>query len=181
MKKQEQTSRLILNIEPKESAEQVLSFYLANKRDFEKVEPTRPINFYTIAYHRLTLSMEETEILNRKHLRYHIYLKEQPEEIIGTVCFSNIRKAPFYSATLGYKIDKRYRRLGIATEAISFCLNKMKSEYGLHRIECRVLPDNTASIALLRSLGFFEEGIEREGVEIDGTLRDHLRFAKLLD
>ena len=125
--------------------------------------------------------MEETEILNRKHLRYHIYLKEQPEEIIGTVCFSNIRKAPFYSATLGYKIDKRYRRLGIATEAISFCLNKMKSEYGLHRIECRVLPDNTASIALLRSLGFFEEGIEREGVEIDGTLRDHLRFAKLLD
>ena len=56
----------------------------------------------------------------------------------------------------------------------------MKSEYGLHRIECRVLPDNKASIALLKSLEFFEEGIEREGVEIDGTLRDHLRFAKLL-
>ena len=180
MNNQELTKRLILHVESKDSANQILSFYLENKRDFEKVEPTRPMNFYTLAYHRLTLDMEEAEILGRKHLRYYIYLKEHPEEIIGTICFSNIRKCPFYSATLGYKIDKRYRRQGIAKEAISFCLPKMKSEYGIHRIECRVLPDNIASISLLKSLGFFEEGIEREGVEIDGTLRDHLRFAKLL-
>lgn len=180
MKNQELTERLILNIEPSDSAEQILSFYLNNKRDFEKVEPTRPINFYTVSYHRLTLDMEKSEFLSKKHLRYYIYKKENPEEIVGTVCFSNIRRAPFYSATLGYKIDKQFRRQGIAKEAISFCLDKMKQEYGLHRIECRVLPDNIASISLLNSLGFFEEGIEREGVEIDGTLRDHIRFAKLL-
>ena len=180
MKMQEQTQRLILIIESKNSADKVLAFYLENKKDFEMVEPTRPVNFYTVAYHSLTLFREEEEIQNKRHLRYHIYLKEQPEKIIGTVCFSNIRKAPFYSASLGYKIDRRYRRLGIAKEAIQFCLKKMKEEYGLHRIECRVLPDNQASIALLQSLGFFQEGIEREGVEINGKLRDHLRFAKLL-
>ena len=50
---------------------------------------------------------------------------------------------------------------------------------GLHRMYARVMPENTASIRLLKSLLFEEEGLERECIKIQGKWQDHLRFSLL--
>ena len=44
---------------------------------------------------------------------------------------------------------------------------------GLHKIFARCMPENTPSRNLLHATGFFEEGIERDSILIQGKWEDH--------
>lgn len=48
---------------------------------------------------------------------------------------------------------------------------------GLHRIEAACMPDNHASMNLLRKCGFAEEGYAKKYLRINGQWRDHVLFA----
>lgn len=49
----------------------------------------------------------------------------------------------------------------------------------LNRIEAQVHPDNTASLALLEALGFWQEGRQREAGYWAGRHHDLLQYALL--
>jgi ribosomal-protein-alanine N-acetyltransferase len=49
----------------------------------------------------------------------------------------------------------------------------------LHRLEAACIPDNIASINLLRKCGFQEEGYAREYLLINGIWQNHKLFALL--
>jgi ribosomal-protein-alanine N-acetyltransferase len=51
----------------------------------------------------------------------------------------------------------------------------------LHRLEAACIPENEASRALLRKVGFREEGRARRYLQINGEWRDHVLFALLED
>jgi phosphinothricin acetyltransferase len=51
---------------------------------------------------------------------------------------------------------------------------------GLHKLTSRVFPENAASRALLRSLGFAEIGIHRRHGKLDGVWRDCVIVERLL-
>ncbi len=53
-----QTERLQLRILHPNEADKVLIFYSQNKDQFEPWEPERDVNFYTLSYQRLSLSIE---------------------------------------------------------------------------------------------------------------------------
>ncbi len=48
---------------------------------------------------------------------------------------------------------------------------------GLHRLEANIMPENRASLEVVRSLGFRLEGLSRRYLKIAGTWRDHERWA----
>ena len=63
---------------------------------------------------------------------------------------------------IGYVLGQEYWQQGYAKEAIHGLLFQLINESGLRRIEAQVNPNNIASVALMKSLGFKNEGYLRE-------------------
>ena len=171
------TDRLILRELGKESAPLVLSFYEENRTFFEPFEPVRSHNFYTLGYQKALLTAEHNQISEGKLIRYWVFCKDQPEELVGTVCFQNILKDPYHSCSLGYKFSQRYLHQGYATESIQKCIDLLFDESQIHRIDAYIMPNNTASIRLIERLSFQYEGTCRSFAKINGNWGDHRHYA----
>lgn len=174
-----ETERLILKILTPDCASEVCDFVSNNRTQFEKYEPFLPINYYTPEHQQTILNCELKLALQAKNIRYYVFLKENPYKIIGTVCLHNIATSAYSSCELGYKFDAAYQHKGYAREAVAMAVSIAFAALGLHRMYARVMPENTASIRLLKSLLFEEEGLERECIKIQGKWQDHLRFSLL--
>lgn len=176
-----ETDRLILRILHESSAPQVLDFFEKNKAIFENFEPERPQNFYTLDYQAALLKCEFDLIIKMGTLRFWIFTKEEPEQIIGTVSFQNIVRSVYQSCQIGYKLDPLYWKHGYATEAIAKAISIVFQEFHLHRIEALVLPDNKPSIRLLERLGFQSEGICHSCIFLKKRWTDHLRYSLICE
>lgn len=174
-----ETDRLILKICGEEIAEDALVFDLHNTKEFEAVEPIDVDNFYSLDHHKNILNYEYKKMLQLSVVRFWIYLKTKPDTIIGTICFRNIAKPIYSSCQVGYRMDKGHTGKGYCTEALRAGINIMFNDLELHRIEALVLPDNSASIAILENLGFKKEGLLRDKIQIQNQWRDHYIYGLL--
>jgi Acetyltransferases, including N-acetylases of ribosomal proteins len=172
-----QTERLILKVLRPDYACNVLQFYQRNKDFFEPFEPDRIPTFYTENFHHTNLSYEYNLFSQSRYLRLWIFEKEGTNEIIGTICFSNILKGAFQSCMVGYKLDEAYCHRGYAKEALEYAVQLMFNQYGMHRIEALVLPTNKPSIRLMERVGFINEGMAYQSVKLNDKWEDHLRYA----
>lgn len=183
MEKRYETERLILKTLSPEEAHKSLYFYEYNDDFFEPYEPIRPAGFYTLEFHKrsLTLELEATEQLET--LRLWLFLKEDKDLAvpIGNFAFNNIVRGCFLSCFLGYKVGKDFLRQGYMTEALTEGLRIIFDDYKLHRVEANVMPSNTASIALTKKLGFREEGLAKDYLKINGQWEDHIHMVLLND
>ncbi len=172
-----ETERLLLRPLSKDAAPKVLDFYQSNMEFFEPWEPKRSHNFYTLPYQKAFLTAEHNQIAEGNLMRFWVFLKDCPEEIIGTVCFQNILKEPYHSCSIGYKFSRSYQHQGYATESLRACLNMIFSEYPTHRVDAYIMPGNTASLRLIERLGFDYEGTCRSFARINGCWEDHKHYA----
>ncbi|MGQ0838197.1 GNAT family N-acetyltransferase [Actinokineospora sp.] len=76
------------------------------------------------------------------------------------------------AAKLGYAIAADHWGHGYATDAARTLIEFGFGELGLHRISAAIGPDNAASIALVRRIGFTREGRLRDHVHTNGAWRD---------
>ncbi|MBT5187801.1 MAG: GNAT family N-acetyltransferase [Kordiimonadaceae bacterium] len=102
-------------------------------------------------------------------------------EFIGVVNLNNIRLDPFGSASLGYYADQDQSGKGYMKEALKLVLDHAFSKIGLNRVEVNIQPENTSSLALVKSVGFQKEGYSRKYLQIGDQYRDHERWAYLAD
>lgn len=174
-----ETDRLILKVLTPDYDKDVCHFVHKNREQFEKYEPFLPANYYTAEHQHTILSCELKLALQTKNIRYYVFCKENPEQIIGTVALHNIAIASYSSCEIGYKFDLDHQHKGYAREAVAMAVSIAFAALNLHRVTARVMPENTASIKLLKGLLFEEEGLERECIKIQGRWQDHLRFALL--
>lgn len=172
-----ETNRLILKPLSSEAAPLVLTFYEENKEVFEPWEPLRGNLFYTLPYHKASLTAEYNHIAEGKLIRYWVFLKGHPEEIIGSLCFQNILKDPYLSCCIGYKFASKYQHQGYAIESITKGIEIIFHEYHLHRIEAHILPENLPSLNLIEKLSFRYEGITYSYARIGGAWKDHKRYS----
>jgi ribosomal-protein-alanine N-acetyltransferase len=181
MKFEIKTERLVLRILGPEAAPMVLKFYQRNRDIFEKYEPVIGEDFYTLAHQKKVLEFEHNNILKMSMIRYWIFNKDNPNEIIGTVSYRNIVRPIYESCTIGYKMDRDNMNKGYCSEAIKATIPALVSELGIHRFEALILPDNDPSIHMVTNLGFKFEGILRDKIIIKGERLDHCMYAYLAD
>jgi ribosomal-protein-alanine N-acetyltransferase len=172
-----ETDRLIITTLNEEAAPMVLSFYEDNKTHFEPWEPKRGDNFYTFSYQKASLTAEQHQMSEGKLFRYWVFLKNNPKEVIGSVCFHNLLKEPYHSCSLGYKISHNYLHQGYALESIGYCINLMFETHNIHRIDAFIMPDNTPSRRLIEKLSFLYEGVAASFARIGGSWCDHRHYA----
>jgi L-amino acid N-acyltransferase YncA len=88
-------------------------------------------------------------------------------------CYAGIGEFSVYVA-------REYRGRG-AGRAVLGALIEAAPVFGLHKLTSRVFPENIASRALLKGLGFVEIGIHRRHGKLDGRWRDCVIVERLLD
>ena len=107
----------------------------------------------------------------------HLICRNDDEAIVGMVNLSQIFRGPFENAVMGYWVGAPYARRGYTSEGVVLCLRRAFGALGLHRVEANVMPTNEASLALVRRVGFREEGYSARYLQINGRWADHTRWA----
>lgn len=107
-----------------------------------------------------------------------VFIKtSEGSNFVGAINISQIFMKAFCSAYLGYWIRVSFARQGLMTEALKNALDYAFYDLGLHRLEANIQTGNEASIALVRSLKFRQEGFSPRYLKIDEQWRDHERWA----
>jgi len=81
-------------------------------------------------------------------------------DVIGRCALFEYEEANAHAA-LGYTLGRSHWRQGYMREALTALIDCAFSEMGLRRLETRIEAQNSASIGLVRSLGFTPEGVLR--------------------
>jgi ribosomal-protein-alanine N-acetyltransferase len=101
--------------------------------------------------------------------------------IVGVVNVSEIVRGFFQSAYMGYYGTVGMSGRGLMSETVGLVVTHAFRELGLHRVEANIQPGNEPSRALVKRLGFRQEGYSPRYLKIDGEWRDHERWAVLSD
>lgn len=101
--------------------------------------------------------------------------------ICGVINLSAITYEALGSAWISYFGVVGQAGKGYMTEGMLQVIRYAFDELHLHRLEANIQPDNLASIALVKGVGFRYEGFARRLLKINGEWRDHERWAILAD
>jgi RimJ/RimL family protein N-acetyltransferase len=101
-------------------------------------------------------------------------------EVVGW-CDVTPKSRPIYAhcGVLGMGLLPRFRGRGLGTRLITRTLHAARA-FGLTRVELTVRQDNANAIALYEKVGFVTEGLQRNGVLVDGEYENVVEMAILL-
>jgi ribosomal-protein-alanine N-acetyltransferase len=97
--------------------------------------------------------------------------------LVGQMVLFGISYGSLLSASAGYWVDESVAGRGVAPVALALAGDHALGSMGLHRIEVNIRPENANSLAVVRKLGFRDEGVRAAYLHIDGAWRDHRTFA----
>lgn len=95
----------------------------------------------------------------------------------GLVNLNSIIRGRFQNASLAYAAFVPYAGHGYLSAGVRLAIRYAFEELRLHRLDAQIQPANTASINLVRRLGFRHEGLLPDLLFIDGAWRDHELWA----
>jgi ribosomal-protein-alanine N-acetyltransferase len=106
-----------------------------------------------------------------------VICRNEDAAIVGYFGLGQIFLGHFRSAYLGYYGFEPYAGKGFMREGLELVLRHAFGSIRLHRVEANIQPENTRSIALVRSAGFRYEGLSLRYLKIGGRWRDHEHWA----
>ena len=113
----------------------------------------------------------------RDEIRWGITLKPD-DTVIGMVGYNYWNRTD-HRGSIGFDLNRGYWRRGIMSEAVTAIINFGFERMNLNRIEADASIYNAASIGLMQSLGFQQEGVQREQYFENGAYHDLVLFGLL--
>jgi len=104
--------------------------------------------------------------------------EKENRTFLGCICLQWIQWDNL-SASIGYWLLKSHTGKGYATEALKMICSYAFNSLKLNRLEIDIAANNLKSIALVKGVGFQEEGFFREYANLHGIFLNHLRFSLL--
>lgn len=143
-------------------------------------EPIWPADDLTRAAFKRRIKRYERDI--REDLAYpFLVFRSEDNALVGGITLSNIRRGVAQACSVGYWAGEPFARQGYTSEAVRAVMPFVFKTLKLHRVEAACLPHNEASKALLKRVGFIEEGLARKYLRINGQWQDHVLFAALAE
>ncbi len=172
------TERLWLRASNPALADAACDYYRRNREPHARWNPPQPASMFTAEGQRERLAASADAIAAGTLIGWWLFLPDAPDRALGQIHLSQMARAPFCNAMLGYSIDAANEGQGLMREALAAVLaDAFNERVGLRRVQANVRPENTRSLALLDRLGFEREGLAREYLFIDGAWRDHVLTA----
>lgn len=156
-----------------DDASKLSNYYLNNATHFQPWSPLRETEYNTVDewQSRLVNYVLEQE---DEHAAYFVALSQDRTEIVGHCSLTNIIHGVFQACYMGYGVAEDYQSMGVATRLCERVIRHAFNTLGLHRIMANYMPRNSRSAALLRKLGFAEEGLAKKYLKINGRWEDHI-------
>jgi ribosomal-protein-alanine N-acetyltransferase len=157
-------------------APSLLDLRLRNREFLEPFEPVRPDSFFTLDSQHAQILGAEQAWRHDEAYAFGIFDKAT-DAVVGRVALSNVVRASWNNATIGYFVDHEYNGRGVATEAVGLAVKFAFEQAGLHRVQAGVMPHNSASLRVLEKVGFRYEGLAERYLRINGVWEDHRIYA----
>jgi ribosomal-protein-alanine N-acetyltransferase len=107
----------------------------------------------------------------------YVALADRDNALIGCVHLNEIVHGALESAYLAYFVFVPYQGQGWMPAILTQVIDTAFEQYGLHRLEANIQPENHRSKALVEQLDFRLEGFSPRYLKIGGRWRDHERYA----
>lgn len=111
-----------------------------------------------------------------------IVVVEDHGEVIAFASTSTYRPRECYAGVAEFSVytAREWRGKGAGRMAVA-ALIEAAEQAGFWKLLSRIFPENAASLALVRSLGFREVGIYRKHGKLDGVWRDVVIVERLIE
>ena len=156
-----------------QDAQALWVFETTHRQYFESWINARPETFYTPEGFDHAL---QTALLQQAADQAFHYLIWLGGELVGRINLTQVRRAHFQSACLGYRIAPTHSGQGLASDAVQAVMQKAFHIHGLKRLEATARPENPASIRVLVKNGFHQFGHSRSSLELHRQWFDLLYF-----
>lgn len=156
-----------------QDANAVWAFETAHRQDFESWINARPDSYYTPDGFDLAL---QTALLQQSADQAYHYLIWEGDTLVGRINLTQVRRAHYQSASVGYRIAPLHRGHGLASDALQAIMHKAFHNLGLQRLEATARPENPASIRVLVKNGFQQFGHSRASLQLHRQWFDLLYF-----
>lgn len=164
----------------KSHAPMLLDYCLRNRSFLEPFEPLRDEDYFTLEHQSEVIKQSLLQCQTDQAYTFGLFSKEQ-DKLIGRVNLSGVSRGVIQCAYLGYSLDQEYNGKGWMTQAVQWVTRFGFSSLLLHRIQAAVMPNNAASIRVLKKSGYHQEGLARKYLKINGVWEDHLLFAVIAE
>lgn len=175
------TKRLILRRPQSSDFESWAHLRRSSERFLKPFEPLWAHDELSRSSYRARLRQQEADISSGRGLPWFLFSRSAPDQLMGGLTISNIRRGVADTGTLGYWMGESYAGQGFMSEAVHAICKDCFTTHRLHRIEAATVLENERSQRLLLNCHFQKEGIARQYLKIDGNWRDHVLFARLAD
>nr|WP_316641855.1 GNAT family protein [uncultured Roseateles sp.] len=153
--------------------DELTAFEFRNRDFFESWINARPSAYYAPGGVEAAIAAALQDA--QRDLAYQ-YLLREDGVLVARVNLTQVKRAHYHCASLGYRVGADHNGRGIAKAAVRLATEQAFSALSLHRIEATCRPENPASIQVLAANGFVEFGHSRRCFQLGASWFDLLHF-----